>query len=67
MVKEGLELFESMKCKYQAEPGIEHCACLIDLLGRASQVNDAMKLVEKCQWNLMLLFGVHYWEHAELI
>ncbi|KAK7393727.1 hypothetical protein VNO78_22291 [Psophocarpus tetragonolobus] len=46
-VKEGLELFKSMKCKYQVEPGIEHYACLVDLLGRAGQVNDAMELVEK--------------------
>ncbi|QCE16833.1 structure-specific endonuclease subunit SLX1 [Vigna unguiculata] len=46
-VKEGLELFKSMKCKYQVEPGVEHYACLVDLLGRAGQVNDAMKLVEK--------------------
>lgn len=46
-VKEGLELFETMKCKYQVEPGIEHYACLVDLLGRADQVNEAMKLVEK--------------------
>ena len=31
-VKEGLELFETMKCKYQVEHGIEHYSCLVDLL-----------------------------------
>ncbi|XP_027350780.1 pentatricopeptide repeat-containing protein At1g56690, mitochondrial-like [Abrus precatorius] len=46
-VKEGLEVFESMKFKYQVEPGVEHYACMVDLLGRAGQVNDAMKIVEK--------------------
>lgn len=46
-VKEGREIFESMKCKYQVEPGIEHYACMVDLLGRAGQVNDAMEIVEK--------------------
>lgn len=31
-VKEGLELFETIKCKYQVEHGIEHYSCLVDLL-----------------------------------
>lgn len=46
-VKEGLEIFESMKSKYQVEPGTEHYACMVDLLGRAGQVNEAMNLIEK--------------------
>lgn len=46
-VKEGLEIFESMKCNYQVEPEIEHYACMVDLLGRAGQVDDAMELLEK--------------------
>ncbi|KAF7844878.1 pentatricopeptide repeat-containing protein [Senna tora] len=45
-LKQGLEFFESMKCKYQLEPGIEHYACMVDLLGRAGKVNDALKLIE---------------------
>ncbi|KAK4267953.1 hypothetical protein QN277_024671 [Acacia crassicarpa] len=45
-VKKGLEYFETMKNKYQVEPGIEHYACMVDLLGRAGKVNDAMKLIE---------------------
>ncbi|XP_015961408.1 pentatricopeptide repeat-containing protein At1g56690, mitochondrial isoform X1 [Arachis duranensis] len=47
MVDQGIEFFESMKYKYQVEPGIEHYACMVDLLGRAGKVNEAMKLIEK--------------------
>ncbi|KAJ6917970.1 pentatricopeptide repeat-containing protein [Populus alba x Populus x berolinensis] len=32
-VKEGLEIFESMKSKYQVDPKTEHYACMVDLLG----------------------------------
>ncbi|KAL5580400.1 hypothetical protein UlMin_012842 [Ulmus minor] len=46
-VEEGLELFESMKSKYQVEPRTEHYACMVDLLGRAGKVNEAMDLIEK--------------------
>lgn len=46
-VKEGFKIFETMKCTYQVEPGIEHYACMVDLLGRAGRVDEAMELVEK--------------------
>ncbi|PON69617.1 DYW domain containing protein [Parasponia andersonii] len=46
-VVEGLEIFESMKCKYLVEPRTEHYACMVDLLGRAGKVNEAMNLIEK--------------------
>ncbi|XP_038715697.1 pentatricopeptide repeat-containing protein At1g56690, mitochondrial-like [Tripterygium wilfordii] len=46
MVKEGLELFESMKTKYLVEPKTEHYACMVDLLGRAGRVNEAVNLIE---------------------
>lgn len=45
-VKQGLEFFETMKNKYQVEVGIEHYACMVDLLGRAGKVNEAMKLIQ---------------------
>lgn len=45
-VKEGREIFESMKSKYLVERKTEHYACMVDLLGRAGQVEDAMKLIE---------------------
>lgn len=46
-VKEGLKLFESMESKYLVKPKTEHYACMVDLLGRAGQINEAMKLIEK--------------------
>ncbi|GMI88868.1 hypothetical protein like AT1G56690 [Hibiscus trionum] len=46
-VKEGLDIFKSMKSKYMVEPKTEHYACMVDLLGRAGKVNEAMKLIEK--------------------
>ncbi|XP_059648401.1 pentatricopeptide repeat-containing protein At1g56690, mitochondrial-like [Cornus florida] len=46
-VKEGLKLFESMKSKYLVEPTTEHYACMVDLLGRAGQVNEAMNLIKE--------------------
>jgi pentatricopeptide repeat protein len=45
-VKEGLEIFESMKSKYQVDPKTEHYACMVDLLGRAGKLNEAMNLIE---------------------
>ncbi|XVE63155.1 hypothetical protein DITRI_Ditri06bG0177700 [Diplodiscus trichospermus] len=46
-VKEGLEIFESMKSEYLVEPKTEHYACMVDLLGRAGEVNEAINLIGK--------------------
>lgn len=46
-VKEGREIFEAMKSKFLVEPRTEHYACMVDLLGRAGQVDEAMDLIEK--------------------
>lgn len=45
-VNEGLEIFESMKSSYHVEPRTEHYACIVDLLGRAGKVNEAIKWIE---------------------
>ncbi|KAL2557109.1 Pentatricopeptide repeat-containing protein [Forsythia ovata] len=44
-VKEGKEIFESMKSKYSTEPTTEHYACMVDLLGRAGCLNEAMDVI----------------------
>ncbi|KAK1401884.1 Pentatricopeptide repeat-containing protein [Heracleum sosnowskyi] len=44
-VEEGLKIFELMKSKYLVEPRTEHYACMVDLLGRAGRLTEAMKLV----------------------
>lgn len=46
-VEEGLSIFYSMKQKYLVEPQTEHYACMVDLLGRAGRVQDAMDLIKK--------------------
>jgi hypothetical protein len=40
---------ETMKCKYHLEPWPEHCACLVDLLGRANCLADACHFVKNMQ------------------
>ncbi|XP_010278851.1 PREDICTED: pentatricopeptide repeat-containing protein At1g56690, mitochondrial-like isoform X2 [Nelumbo nucifera] len=46
-IKEGLETFESMRLNYSVEPTAQHYACMVDLLGRAGHVYEAMDLIKK--------------------
>ncbi|KAA8527616.1 hypothetical protein F0562_034989 [Nyssa sinensis] len=46
-VKVGLEIFESMREVYGIEPGAEHYACVVDLLGRAGMVEQAYEFIRK--------------------
>ncbi|XP_061344280.1 pentatricopeptide repeat-containing protein CRR2, chloroplastic [Gastrolobium bilobum] len=46
LVEEGKILFESMLSKYMIHPGTEHYACMVDLLGRANRLDEAIKLIE---------------------
>lgn len=52
MVEEGRKLFNLMKWKYHIDPGIEHYACMIDLLSRAGCLEEAMYLIEKMPFKL---------------
>ncbi|XVE94313.1 hypothetical protein REPUB_Repub01dG0270300 [Reevesia pubescens] len=45
MVSEGLNLFYRMKDEHRIEPKPDHYACIVDLLGRAGQVEEAYKLI----------------------
>ncbi|GLT96474.1 hypothetical protein SLE2022_140930 [Rubroshorea leprosula] len=45
-VDEGLQIFELMRSKYNVEAKTAHYACVVDLLGRAGRVNEAMNLIE---------------------
>ncbi|XP_012091194.1 pentatricopeptide repeat-containing protein At4g02750 isoform X1 [Jatropha curcas] len=47
LVMKGQKLFDSMSCAYSIEPKAEHYSCLVDILGRAGQVNKAMKVVSE--------------------
>ncbi|XP_015576257.2 pentatricopeptide repeat-containing protein At5g66500, mitochondrial [Ricinus communis] len=41
LVEEGRELFDLVRKKYGLEPGAEHYACFIDILGRAGKIEEA--------------------------
>lgn len=45
MVKKGQEFLAEMESKYGVSPTIEHYTCVIDMLGRAGQLNEAYDLV----------------------
>ncbi|KAJ9688560.1 hypothetical protein PVL29_014288 [Vitis rotundifolia] len=47
LVEEGRKHFRSMTTVYRIEPKLEHYGCLIDLLGRAGQLDEAEELIEK--------------------
>ncbi|KAK7345325.1 hypothetical protein VNO77_15927 [Canavalia gladiata] len=45
LTNKGLEYFEDMKMKYGLQPGPEHYSCVVDLLGRAGRLEEAMDLI----------------------
>jgi pentatricopeptide repeat protein len=45
MVDHGLALFHEMKSKYGVEPTPDHIACMVDLLGRAGELNKAYEFI----------------------
>ncbi|KAK9138357.1 hypothetical protein Sjap_008951 [Stephania japonica] len=47
MVKEGLRLFNSMRFDYDIEPNVKHYASMVDLFGRAGQLEEALNFIEK--------------------
>lgn len=47
LVEAGQHYFESMKMLYGINPGREHYGCMIDLLGRAGKLKEAMKLIHE--------------------
>ncbi|KAG2727578.1 hypothetical protein I3760_01G163500 [Carya illinoinensis] len=46
-VEMGLEIFESMGAIFGIEPGVEHYACIVDLLGRSGMVERAYEFIKK--------------------
>ncbi|KAM0887641.1 hypothetical protein ACQ4PT_028897 [Festuca glaucescens] len=47
LVEEGRTVFRSMTSDYGITPGIEHCTCMVDLLGRAGRLNEAFDLISE--------------------
>ncbi|XP_015573436.2 pentatricopeptide repeat-containing protein At1g50270 [Ricinus communis] len=46
LVHIGRGLFDMMKHMYNLEPNVDHYGCMVDLLGRAGYLEDAIKLIE---------------------
>ncbi|KAF5448098.1 hypothetical protein F2P56_028663 [Juglans regia] len=47
LVSEGRHYFKLMTENYDIEPEMEHYGCMVDLLGRAGFINEAVDLIEK--------------------
>jgi len=45
LVDKGWEIFHRMENEYLVKPGMEHHACMVDLLGRAGRLNQALEFV----------------------
>ncbi|GLT93912.1 hypothetical protein SLE2022_116820 [Rubroshorea leprosula] len=46
MVDQGVRYFNNMHTEFGVVPGLEHYACMVDLLGRAGRLDEAIKLIE---------------------
>ncbi|KAI3465397.1 hypothetical protein Pfo_022060 [Paulownia fortunei] len=46
MIDQGINYFNNMTNDFGVVPEVEHYACLVDLLGRAGRLNEAMKLIK---------------------
>ncbi|XP_031252763.1 pentatricopeptide repeat-containing protein At5g16860 [Pistacia vera] len=49
MVDQGLKYFHGVSKEFGISPGPDHFACIIDLLGRAGHLDEAMKLIKDTQ------------------
>ncbi|KAJ4715812.1 Pentatricopeptide repeat-containing protein [Melia azedarach] len=47
LVEDGWHHFRSMKKLYGIDPAREHYSCMIDLLGRAGKLDEAMQLIQE--------------------
>ncbi|GAV60085.1 PPR domain-containing protein/PPR_2 domain-containing protein/PPR_3 domain-containing protein [Cephalotus follicularis] len=47
LVEIGLQYFDAMRNDYGLDPQLEHYACIVDLIGRCGQVNEALKLIQE--------------------
>ncbi|XP_010553863.1 PREDICTED: pentatricopeptide repeat-containing protein At3g14330 [Tarenaya hassleriana] len=46
LLEYGLKLFDQMKTESRMSPSLEHYACLVDILGRAGKIDEAVKVIE---------------------
>ncbi|KAK4789381.1 hypothetical protein SAY86_020700 [Trapa natans] len=46
LVEEGYKFFNSMRNEFGISPNIKHYGCMVDLLGRAGQLEEAYKFID---------------------
>ncbi|XP_070056081.1 pentatricopeptide repeat-containing protein At3g09040, mitochondrial [Nicotiana tomentosiformis] len=47
MVSEGRQIFKDMTSHYDVRPRVDHCACMVDLLGRWGNLKEAEEFIER--------------------
>ncbi|OMO60169.1 pentatricopeptide repeat-containing protein [Corchorus olitorius] len=47
LVTEGCNLFHSLKWRFSIEPDLDHYTCMVDLLGRAGKLKEALATIMK--------------------
>ncbi|KAF2289308.1 hypothetical protein GH714_034436 [Hevea brasiliensis] len=45
LIREGCDLFFSMKCILGIEPDLDHYTCMVDLLGRSGKLKEALAMI----------------------
>lgn len=72
LVCKGQEYFEAMTRDYDIRPTSEHYSCMVDLLGRAGHVEEALKMVKTMPFQphrevwRSLLSSCRKWKNVEL-
>ncbi|RID43196.1 hypothetical protein BRARA_I00071 [Brassica rapa] len=46
LVSEGWEYFDLMRFRYAVTPSIEHCSCMVDMLGRSGYLDEAWDFIQ---------------------
>ncbi|KAL2316668.1 hypothetical protein Fmac_030544 [Flemingia macrophylla] len=46
LIEEGLRFFNSMWEEHAVRPDVKHYTCMVDLLGRAGKLDEALRLIE---------------------
>lgn len=51
LVDEGISIYNSLRTKYEIKPTVEICACVVELLGRSGQLDQALEFIKKMPIN----------------
>ncbi|KAF3443753.1 hypothetical protein FNV43_RR13443 [Rhamnella rubrinervis] len=51
LVNEGKDFFYRMTMEYNVKPGLSHYSCLVDLLGRAGNLDEAYSVIQTMEVN----------------